>query len=137
MDMASNGLFWRFWSYIVSEIQNEKTASSRPSLLLGVRPRGPLEVDPAMGWLSSSSPSSLKPTWLDHTILPLYGRAVCSAMLYYRSKVFVLDGGFRSRRWQIDEEYHLMEFVLEWGVSLKAIENYCLLDGVRTQRSIA
>lgn len=69
MDMASNGLFWRFWSYIVSEIQNEKTASSRPSLLLGVGPRGPLEVDPAMGWLSSSSPSSLKPTWLD---LPSY-----------------------------------------------------------------
>jgi hypothetical protein len=56
VDMASNGLFWRFWSYIVSEIQNEKTASSRPSLLLGVGPRGPLEVDPAMGWLSSSSP---------------------------------------------------------------------------------
>ena len=80
MDMASNGLFWRFWSYIVSEIQNEKTASSRPSLLLGVGPRGPLEVDPAMGWLSSSSPSSLKPTWLDRTILPLYGRAVCSTI---------------------------------------------------------
>jgi hypothetical protein len=28
------------------------------------------------------------------------------------------------RRWQIYEEYHLMEFVLEWGLLLKAIENY-------------
>jgi hypothetical protein len=75
-----DGLFRRFWSYIVSEIQNEKTASFRPSVLLGVGPRGPPEVDPAMGWLSSSSPSSLKPTWLDRTILPLYGRAVCSVL---------------------------------------------------------
>ena len=83
---------------------NEKTASSPPSVL-GIGPRGEM-VNPAMVWLSSS----IKSTWLDRTILPLYGRAVCSAMLYYRSKVFVLDGGFRSRRWQIYEEYHLMKF---------------------------
>ena len=114
VDMASNGLFWRFWWYIVSEIQNEKTASSRPSLLLGVGPRGPLEVPRSRNGLVVIFITVLiKPNmaWSYHLTTVWKSRLFCHVVLSLE--------GVRTR----------------WRIPLKAMANIwrISLDGVRTR----